>query len=97
MATKFISNQQVLDRQKSIADQINRQITQYNTDIASYFDYFERGAISYGISFAPSNIWFSWLLLDAICSGFAFGVHADRKSTRLNSSHIPLSRMPSSA
>ena len=24
-------------------------------------------------------------------------VHADRKSTRLNSSHIPLSRMPSSA
>ena len=23
--------------------------------------------------------------------------HADRKSTRLNSSHIPLSRMPSSA
>ena len=37
MATKFISNQQVLDRQKSIADQINRQITQYNTDIASYF------------------------------------------------------------
>ena len=25
------------------------------------------------------------------------GVAADRKSTRLNSSHIPLSRMPSSA
>ena len=24
-------------------------------------------------------------------------VHQDRKSTRLNSSHIPLSRMPSSA
>ena len=24
-------------------------------------------------------------------------VHGDRKSTRLNSSHIPLSRMPSSA
>ena len=24
-------------------------------------------------------------------------VHVDRKSTRLNSSHIPLSRMPSSA
>jgi hypothetical protein len=37
MATKFISNQQVLDRQKGIAEQINRQITQYNTDIASYF------------------------------------------------------------
>ena len=29
-------------------------------------------------------------LLESIC-------HADRKSTRLNSSHIPLSRMPSSA
>ena len=25
------------------------------------------------------------------------GIDADRKSTRLNSSHIPLSRMPSSA
>ena len=27
----------------------------------------------------------------------AEGAHRDRKSTRLNSSHIPLSRMPSSA
>ena len=27
----------------------------------------------------------------------AVGVGSDRKSTRLNSSHIPLSRMPSSA
>ena len=27
----------------------------------------------------------------------AWGNHEDRKSTRLNSSHIPLSRMPSSA
>ncbi len=27
----------------------------------------------------------------------SFGVYGDRKSTRLNSSHIPLSRMPSSA
>ena len=26
-----------------------------------------------------------------------FGLQLDRKSTRLNSSHIPLSRMPSSA
>ena len=29
--------------------------------------------------------------------GMIFGATADRKSTRLNSSHIPLSRMPSSA
>ena len=29
--------------------------------------------------------------------GEALGVPQDRKSTRLNSSHIPLSRMPSSA
>ena len=28
---------------------------------------------------------------------FDRGLHVDRKSTRLNSSHIPLSRMPSSA
>ena len=32
------------------------------------------------------------------CGGCGvLGVHIDRKSTRLNSSHIPLSRMPSSA
>ena len=30
-------------------------------------------------------------------SFFTFGSPVDRKSTRLNSSHIPLSRMPSSA
>ena len=29
--------------------------------------------------------------------GVKFGLELDRKSTRLNSSHIPLSRMPSSA
>ena len=34
--------------------------------------------------------------LDAITYGL-FGKPLDRKSTRLNSSHIPLSRMPSSA
>lgn len=37
MTSKFVSNQQVLDRQKGITEQINRQITQYNTDIKSYF------------------------------------------------------------
>ena len=30
-------------------------------------------------------------------SDYAFAKRKDRKSTRLNSSHIPLSRMPSSA
>ena len=30
-------------------------------------------------------------------SGESYGMTLDRKSTRLNSSHIPLSRMPSSA
>ena len=36
--------------------------------------------------------------LEAIQEGLAeVGIVADRKSTRLNSSHIPLSRMPSSA
>ena len=38
---------------------------------------------------------------DYIAAGYGFGKHGhrniDRKSTRLNSSHIPLSRMPSSA
>ena len=31
------------------------------------------------------------------CGLFVFFLPGDRKSTRLNSSHIPLSRMPSSA
>ena len=30
-------------------------------------------------------------------SGFYIGANGDRKSTRLNSSHMPVSRMPSSA
>ena len=33
----------------------------------------------------------------AVVSGKSFDQTLDRKSTRLNSSHIPLSRMPSSA
>src|ERR1051326_1215193 len=33
----------------------------------------------------------------AVARNQVFGLSADRKSTRLNSSHIPLSRMPSSA
>ena len=39
------------------------------------------------------------LLQRCVCCGhrFAEAVIEDRKSTRLNSSHIPLSRMPSSA
>ena len=36
---------------------------------------------------------FLYVLLD----GFDLGVGIDRKSTRLNSSHVALSRMPSSA
>ena len=37
-------------------------------------------------------------MLDAaLHAGITFFDTADRKSTRLNSSHIPLSRMPSSA
>ena len=37
------------------------------------------------------------LELRPLDDGLDLVVHADRKSTRLNSSHIPLSRMPSSA
>ena len=33
----------------------------------------------------------------AFTTGFAKGLGIDRKSTRLNSSHVALSRMPSSA
>ena len=32
-----------------------------------------------------------------LVSNISYGTAKDRKSTRLNSSHIPLSRMPSSA
>ena len=37
------------------------------------------------------------LILLGVSIGSLFGMKGDRKSTRLNSSHIPLSRMPSSA
>ena len=42
---------------------------------------------------------FSWLIvgLTALISWEVFSRYADRKSTRLNSSHIQKSRMPSSA
>ena len=36
-------------------------------------------------------------LKEALAEGKRIEVYQDRKSTRLNSSHIPLSRMPSSA
>ena len=42
-----------------------------------------------GTSARPENM--------LICNGFAQGSRLDRKSTRLNSSHLPTSRMPSSA
>ena len=38
-----------------------------------------------------------WLIGILIGAQFGRPGYADRKSTRLNSSHIPLSRMPSSA
>src|ERR1051326_1067361 len=40
--------------------------------------------------FLGQGVWTPWQML-------AWGACGDRKSTRLNSSHIPLSRMPSSA
>ena len=39
----------------------------------------------------------TWNTRDQIESSFLIILGIDRKSTRLNSSHIPLSRMPSSA
>ena len=39
--------------------------------------------------------WYPMIWLTSF--GLSFGAYLDRKSTRLNSSHIPLSRMPSSA
>ena len=50
---------------------------------------------------APSTF-YGWLERDATIDSNSNdpideGIREDRKSTRLNSSHIPLSRMPSSA
>ena len=39
----------------------------------------------------------AFALLQTVVSAWYAGVEADRKSTRLNSSHIQKSRMPSSA
>ena len=38
-----------------------------------------------------------WAWKDTKDEGDQYELYKDRKSTRLNSSHIPLSRMPSSA
>ena len=40
-------------------------------------------------------VWVVWAT--ALCVNLRFVVFRDRKSTRLNSSHLPTSRMPSSA
>ena len=44
-----------------------------------------------------ATVWGNRPSLKATVEGDARLIAADRKSTRLNSSHIPLSRMPSSA
>ena len=38
-----------------------------------------------------------WLMLVLVCDDLVIAVAPDRKSTRLNSSHFQVSRMPSSA
>ena len=47
----------------------------------------------------PDNTSYVWALgaKDAVDKAFATAKHVDRKSTRLNSSHTDISRMPSSA
>ena len=45
--------------------------------------------------FQKKNKWYDYIIL--LYGGFLFGLIPDRKSTRLNSSHIEESRMPSSA
>ena len=71
-----------------LGNSLFRKVTFTDTGI-NHGDYFEVGPIS-----SPASI----LLKDKLSSMFnKVKTIPDRKSTRLNSSHIPLSRMPSSA
>ena len=58
------------------------------------------GILICGVIFQFSLIWLSGskvLYTTGLWIGIAISVFLDRKSTRLNSSHLKLSRMPSSA
>ena len=62
------------------------------TDHLRFTDFFFRGGLlSLSISFIPK------LLFNVVKAGFNVVEGVDRKSTRLNSSHVSESRMPSSA
>ena len=50
-----------------------------------------------GVKFNPDGTLDRGAMLTIMNPDDKAGLEADRKSTRLNSSHIPLSRMPSSA
>ena len=55
------------------------------------------GAYAVGLAFLPSDSEDARKAKESVASIVAEEGLTDRKSTRLNSSHIPLSRMPSSA
>ena len=69
------------------------------TGLAGFDNYLPAGITpgQLGVLLAYPAIGKSWMALYLAVQAWRNGKSPDRKSTRLNSSHIPLSRMPSSA
>ena len=69
--------------------------------IAIFIPFFKQGEVAGGYSFGSLKLTVTYdglmIFWNVLVKAYLCILSIDRKSTRLNSSHIPLSRMPSSA
>ena len=88
---------EVLDRRTSLTgNQIKILTAAIIGDALEFFDYFLIGFVL-AFLIGPWQLTFGQSATVLMSSGIGAIIGADRKSTRLNSSHRSLSRMPSSA